>query len=711
MKTFTNPLLGYKEFVPYNEIKASDIVPAVQEAIKESKEKLEIILSTKENLSFENTLFALIELEEIIERVWTPVENLLSLIGTKEIRDAASEARPLVVDFFNEYSLDPRVYEFVKKYSQTDEAKNLKDEKARYLRNTLIDFKLSGAELEGEEKEQFKKLNLELSELSQKFSDNATDSKFELILRNENDFIGLPEDYINTSKAKAIEFRKELIEKGMDEKQAFEKIPENSGLVNLDYPSLSPFMKFSARGDLRKELFLAYLVQATSKATRGLLGTLEENQESLNNEEIIKKIFAAKTKQAQLLGFKNYAELSLETKMAPSPESVKEFLERLGVKAKPLAEKEYQELVKFQKEIKYQNSENNSDKVYPWDKEYLSEKLRKAKYEFDTNLLKPYFELYNTIHGMFGIAEKLFAIKFEKVSSIPAWHDEVEVYQIKNLDGSLVGTFYMDLFPRDTKRQGAWVMPLVPASINLQGEKIYPQCTLVCNLTKPSKDQASLLNHLEVTTLFHEFGHSLHHLLSQISLAPLSGTNVEWDFVELPSQLNENFVWEVESLKTFAKDYETDEAIPASLIEKLLASRTFNEGLACMRQIEFALFDLAIYMRTNPHDTQAVLDLYKDIVKKYGVFEVWEGTNFPCSFSHIFGGGYAAGYYSYKWAEVLEADAFSRFQNEGVLNSQVGKEYREAILERGDSESPMNLFKKFMGREPSEDALLKRMGL
>lgn len=694
-----NPLTSYKEFAPYDQIKASDIVPAVKEVIELAKVRLEDILANKK-LSFKETLHAFIELEEIVEKVWNPVENLLSLVGTKEIRDAANEARPLVVDFFNQYSLDLRVYQLVKQYSQTEEAKNLQGEELRHLQNTLIEFKLSGAELEGEAKEEFKKLNLELSDLSQKFSDNVTDSKFELILKSTEDFSGLPEDFLQTAKEKADEFRSKL---------GKELVPEGCALINLDYPSFGPFMRFSNRGDLRKKLYIAYLNQATENASRGLLEKESSETSSLDNQEIIKKIFKAKTRQAQLLDFKNYAELSLQTKMAPSPEAVKEFLERLATKAKPLAEKEYQQLVNFQKEINYTNTENNPNKVYSWDKEYLAEKLKKTKFDFDTNILKPYFELYNTINGMFHIAETLFSIKFEKNNNIPKWHNEVEVYQVKNLDGTLIGTFYMDLFPRDSKRHGAWVMPLVSACTTSNNEKIYPQCTLVCNLTKPTKDQASLLNHLEVSTLFHEFGHSLHHLLSTVSLSPLSGTNVEWDFVELPSQLHENFVWEKESL-SFAKHYQTKENIPNQLLDKLMESRTFNEGLACMRQLEFALFDLSIYMRDKESE-KSVLELYKDLVKKYGVFEVWEGTNFPCAFSHIFGGGYAAGYYSYKWAEVLEADAFSRFQQEGVLNPKVGKEYREKILEKGDSESPMTLFKSFMGREPSEDALLKRMGL
>ena len=695
----TNPLLEYSEFVPYKEIKAEHIKAAVEEAIKIAKARLEEILKLDHaSLTFENSIFALIEFDKEVDKAWTPVQNLLSLMGSDDIRDAANETRPLVVEFYNDYTLDERVYKLVKAYANSDEAKALTGEKKRHLENTLRGFRLSGAELEGEEKEEFKKLNLELSEMSQKFSDNATDSKFEMVITDQADLEGLPDDAIAAAKLKADEYREKL---GSD------KIPEGAALFNLDYPSYGPFMKFSPKSSIKKELYEKFLTQGTTSANRGLLS---DKTESLDNEPLIEKIFKAKLRKAKLLGFDNYAQLSLETKMAPSPSEVKIFLERLAQKAKPLAKREYQELVDFQKEINYQNSENNPDKVYPWDKDYLSEKLRQKKYNFDTNLTKPYFELWQTVQGMFDIATKIFGIEFQINNEIQAWHEDVDVYEVME-QGKKIGTFYMDLFPRDIKRGGAWVMPLLAAAKNSQGQTVLPQCTLSCNLTKPTTEQPSLLNHLEVTTLFHEFGHALHHLLSKVELETLSGTNVEWDFVELPSQLNENFVWEKESLEFFASHYQSKEAIPDSLLASMLKARTFNEGIACMRQLEFGLFDLSIYLLEDASKYRRPLDVYKDIVKEYGVFEYWEGTNFPCAFSHIFAGGYSAGYYSYKWAEVLDADAFSRFQKEGILNPQVGKEYREAILEKGDSKAPMELFKEFMGREPSEDALLERMGL
>jgi len=710
----SNPLLNYQEFVPYSQIKPEHIEPAVIHAIQSAKKELEDILSileqarsSKEILTFENSLYPLIELEHILERVWTPVENLLSLMGTPELRLAANSARPLVVEFYNDYSLDPRVYELIKLYSSTQEACNLDGERARYLKCLLLDFKLSGAELEGEDKEEFKKLNLALADLSQKFSENSTDSKFEMILTNPQDLRGLPEDVINSGKILADEFRQELASK-TSQKKALTLVPKSAFLVNLDYPSYGPFMKFSDHSELRKKLYIAYMNQGTKNANMGILGSSE--QADLSNDSIIVDIFRSKLRKAHLLGFKNYAELSIANKMAPSAVHVKEFLTRIAKKARPLAEQEYNQLVEFQKKISYRNSENNPNKIYPWDKDYLSEKLRKELYDFDTNITKPYFELGNCIRGMFDIARTLFQIDFKLVSGIEVWHPDVEVYQVYDKDQSLIGTFYMDLYPRDIKRQGAWVMPLVSSCQNRNGSKTLSQCALVCNLTKPGENFDSLLSHQELVTLFHEFGHALHHLLSKVSLEPLSGTSVEWDFVELPSQLQENFCWEQESLKTFAKHYQTGEPIPDSLIEKMLKARAFNEGLACIRQNEFGLFDLAVYMREQDDD-KPVIQIYKDVVKEYGLFDVWDGTNFPNSFGHIFAGGYAAGYYSYKWAEVLEADAFSRFQKEGILNPAVGLDYKTKILEKGDSSPPMDLFVSFMGREPDENALLSRMGL
>lgn len=685
--TELNPLLSLDEFVPYSRIKSEHILPAIKDAISQAEKILEdtvALLDSGEELTFENAMQSFIDMEELVEHVWTPVENLLSLQGEKDVRDAAEEARPLMVEFFNKYAMDERVYRLVKKYSQTEDAKNLDTEKKRYLDKSLRDFVLAGAELEGDEKQQFKDLNLKLSQLSQKFSNNVTDSKFNLIITDKKDLAGLPEDAMAMAKAMAQDLRKED-----------ESIPEGAWVFNLDYPSYGPFMKFADNGELRKKLYFEYLNRAVS--------------EGRDNRPLLKDIFDSKTAQSKLLGYKNYAEVSLETKMAKSPEEVKKFLVNLADQVKDLAQKEYAALVSFQKELGYKNTESNPDKVCPWDNSYLSEKLRKKEYDFDTNLLKQYFELENCIEGLFHVAAELFGIQFEAKQNSEIWHEDVRFYEVKD-SNETIGYFYFDLHPRSVKRQGAWMMPLVQGAKMAAGYR-KPQAVCSCNLTRATGGDPTLLNHIEVITLFHEFGHALHHLLTKVNLAPMAGTNVEWDFVELPSQLYENWVWEKESLKVFAKHYETGEPIPDDLLEKLLKSRVFNEGLSCVRQLEFALFDLNVYLKDSLSSYDEVLNLFKEICQKYGVFEFEEGTNFPTSFEHIFSGGYSSGYYSYKWAEVLEADAFSRFKEEGILNSELGKHYREAILAKGDSMDPYDLFVDFMGREPSEKALLERMGL
>lgn len=690
-----NALLDSSELRKYSQIQAKDIVPAAKEAVRQAESKLEEILKQLESdadLSFESTLLAFIEMEEIVENTWNPVENMLSLMGSKEIREESEKARPIVVEFFNKYSLDERAYELIKKYSKTEEAKNLNSERKRYLDNTLRDLVLSGAELSEEDKEKLKKINIELSELSQKFSNNSTDSKFELVVDKEKQE-GLPDSLIELGKSKAEEFKSDN-KKNLD-------LKEDDIVINLDYPLYAPFMKFSRDGEARRKLYMKFL-------NRGTLEFIEET----TNDELLIKIFNLKTQKAKLLGFESYAELSLKTKMAKDPQKAKEFLENLGKKSLELAKRDLKDLIEFQKKISYTNTENNPEKIMPWDKEYLSEKLRKQEYEIDENELKQYFELEASLEGMFNIAGELFGISIKETENTEVWHPDVRFYEIANAsDSKTIGYMYLDLYPRDIKRQGAWMMPLIQGAELKEGSYRKPQAVCACNLSKATKEQPSLLSHWEITTLFHEFGHALHHLLTEVKIADQAGTNVEWDFVELPSQLFENFVWEKESLKSFAKHHKTGKVISGDLIERLMKSRIFNEGLACCRQIEFALFDLNLYLKGKVESYSEVLDLYKKICSEYGVFEVIEGTNFPCGFEHIFSGGYSAGYYSYKWAEVLEADAFSVFKENGVINAKTGQEYRDKILSRGDSKDPMELFVDFMGRAPSQDALLERMGL
>lgn len=701
----SNPLLEKTEFINYKDIKPVHVLPAVDAAIKEAREKIEEILKSvealggnSEGMKFSEFVHPFIEAESLVSRVWGPVNNLLALDGVDELREEATKARPKVIEFGSDTTLDPRTFKLFSMYAESKEGKSLVGEKKRYIENTLRDLKLMGAGLSEEKKAELKTLNIELAELSRKFSDNVTDSKFELVITEEEELAGLPEDVIKASRLKADQYREKLGE---------EKIPKGASVFNLDYPSYIPFMRYSDRGELRKKLSYNFLQQGTSKATGGLLED-KENKKNLDNHQVILDLLKKKKKKAEILGFKNFSELSLQVKMAKDPKKVISFLEAIAEKAKPVAVRELQALAEFQNSIGYSNTEGRADKVCSWDREYLSEKYKKEKFNFDSSVLKPYFELENTVQGMFSLIKDLFGVSLEKVDDVPVWHEDVDVYAVVGESGERKGVLYFDLFPRDTKRQGAWVNPLTNSHIDSKGERHVGQCVLACNLTPATKDQPSLLSMDEARTLYHEMGHALHHVLSEVELEPLGGLNVAWDFVELPSQLFENFLLEEKSLKRITKHYQTGEEISAELVGKIQAGERFLSGIFFIRQLEFGLFDMEIYSREDV-DSIDPDRVFREIVGKYGVFDYWEGTHFPYAFSHIFGGGYAAGYYSYKWAEVLEADAFSRFKEDGVISSKVGAEYRDKILSKGDSEEPMKLYKDFMGREPDEAALLERL--
>ncbi len=700
-----NTLLEHGEFVNYPSIKPEEVVPAIEIAVTEAHKHLEKTLSkieayrlNKDSLTFNSVIFPLIEAEQIVSRVWSPIGNLLALDGTPELRDAAQKARPLVVNFHNDVVLDPRLFELLTLYSDSSEGRSLSGPRRRYISNTIRDLKLSGASLDEYKKSILREYNLKIAELSRQFSDNATDSKYELLLTKDDDLLGLPEEVIIAAQKKADIYR---------EKLSIDQVPSGAAIINLDYPSYVPFMRYSERGDLRKKLALQYMQKGTEQASGGLLSD-KNDKKSLDNQKIIKDLCQAKTLRAKLLGFNNYAEVSLSTKMAKDPNKVLSFLKDLAVKARPVAQKEYKALLEFQNNLGYKNTESNPNKIYSWDREFLAEKLKKVRFDFDSSETKPYFELRQTLNGMFSIIETLFGATFTKENSIPTWHSDVEVYQVLDKSGEILGTIYFDLFPRDTKRQGAWVNPLVSSHIDSKGNKHQAQCVLACNLTPPDKDSPSLLSSDEARTLFHEMGHALHQIFSTVELEPLSGLNVAYDFVELPSQLFENFFTEETSLKSFAKHYKTGADIPQTLVDKMKQAERFLSGMLFIRQLEFGLLDMSIYTKTDTDDLD-VDRLFKEIVTNYGVFDYIPGTHFPCSFSHIFGGGYSAGYYSYKWSEVLEADAFTRFKEAGVLSAKIGEEYRHKILSKGDSQDPMELYTDFMGREPNQDALLERL--
>ncbi len=678
----SNPILNYKEFPPYDQINASQFEEAVLEIIKEAKENYEKIYNLKEPRTFENTVLPIIAMDEKIGKVITPISQLFSVMATKEVREEFEKAQRHLITFSNEVSMDKRYSDLFKDYSQTAEAKALQGERKRHLDNVLKGLKLSGAFLNDEDKEKMKAINLELHKNSLAFSNNVISTTFNLELNDEADLAGLPEDIIKAAEEKAKALKDEIKE---DTKWVF----------NLDMPSYLPFMKYSDRSDLRKILWEKTMTKATA--------------EGIDNRPIIQEIIRLKKEKAKLLGFNTFAELSLETKMAKSPKEVMTFLDRIANDVSEIALKEKEEIKDL---IKEKTGEKPAE-IMPWDNAYWSNKLKEEKYSFDENTVKEYFEAENTLKGLFNICETIYGITFEKIDNIPTWHKDVTTYKIFDRDKNLRSYVYVDLFPRTSlKRSGAWMNGFVSGQ-RLKGKEVIPQVGVHCNFTEPVGDKPALLSYSEAQTLFHEFGHALHGALSMTELASLAGTSVKWDVVELPSQFMENFLRNKKSLSLVTKHYKTGEAMPEELMDKLIESNGFMKASFTRTQITYGMFDLTLH-HTAMLDAEIpnAHEVYKETHLKYSMSPYIENTYFETAFSHIFAGGYAAGYYSYMWANILEADAFSLFEEqETVLDPKAGKLFMENILEKGDSEDMNILFERFRGRPVSDEALLKRLGI
>ena len=678
MSEQSNPLLkplNAKDMaLPFNEIKPTDYIPALQEAIKESKANIEAIKNQKET-SFENTILALEMASEKVDRISGIYFNLFSAEASTETQALAQQISPIVSAFASDISLDDKLFLKIKFVYDHRESLNLKGEDLKLTEKTFKDFSRNGALLDAEKKDELRKLDQELSVLSPQFSENVlkATNAFELWITNEADLAGLPE---GAREAAA--------------HSAEAKGHKGKWLFNLQAPSLIPFITYSEKRDLREQLWRAN----SSKAFGG----------PFDNQEIIKKIITLKAKRAKLLGYKDYAAYVLEERMAKNAETVFAFLKNLLTPSKAAAEKDLKEVQEFRKQL-----EGDSE-IKPWDFAFYSEKLKEQKYAFNEEELRPYFKLENVIDGVFEHSRRLFGLVFKPVTDIPVYHTDVKTFEVYTEKGNeYVGLFYMDFFPRETKKGGAWM-----TSYREQGlwsnEIKRPHVSIVCNFTKPTPTKPSLLSYDEVRTLFHEFGHALHGLLSQCKYRSLSGTNVYWDFVELPSQIMENWTEEKESLDIFARHYLTNEKIPAELVEKIKKASLFQSGWISLRQVQFATLDMKWYT-TDPATVTDVDKFETETAEPTRLLPKEAGTNMSCSFAHIFGGGYAAGYYSYKWAEVLDADAFEYFKEKGLYNTEVATKFKNSILSRGGTAHPMDLYKEFRGREPDPNSLLKRSGL
>ena len=668
------PLTAKDMALPFNEIKVGDYIPALLEAIVEAKANVEAIKNQKET-SFENTILALEMASEKVDRVSGVYFNLFSAEASPEVQALAQQISPIVSAFASDVSLDEKLFQKIKFVFDHREQLGLKGEELRLTEKSYKDFARNGALLDDSKKEELRNLDQELSVLSPQFSENVlkATNAFELWITHEADLAGLPE---GAREAAA--------------HSAEAKGQKGKWLFNLQAPSLIPFITYSERRELREQLWRA-------NSSKGFGGPFD-------NQEIIKKIITLKAKRAKMLGYKDYAAYVLEERMAKDSETVFTFLKNLLTPSKAAAEKDLKEVQGFRQQLE------GVSEIKPWDFAFYSEKLKEQKYAFNEEELRPYFKLENVIDGVFEHSRRLFGLVFKPVSDIPVYHPDVKTFEVYTEKGNeYVGLFYMDFFPRETKKGGAWM-----TNYREQGMWSHqikrPHVSIVCNFTKPTPTKPSLLSYDEVRTLFHEFGHALHGLLSQCKYRSLAGTNVYWDFVELPSQIMENWTEEKESLDIFARHYQTNEKIPAELVEKIKKASLFQSGWMSLRQVTFAWLDMKWY--TTDPSTITDVDLFEtETSEPTRLLPKEAGTNMSCSFSHIFGGGYAAGYYSYKWAEVLDADAFEYFKEKGLYNLEVATKFKNSILSRGGTAHPMELYKEFRGREPDPNSLLKRSGL
>ncbi len=659
---------------PFDRVQPSDFLPALKAAIDTAKGRLEVFKKDKRT-DFQHVIVEKGDITEEVDYIAGIFFNLHSAECTEELDKISPEMSEHLTRFGNDISLDPEIFAKVKICYDTRLAQKLNSEEMTIIEKTYKSFVRNGALLAESEKSRMRELDEKLAKLTLAFSQNVLKATNDYLMEitDKADLDGLPEGVIEAAA--------ELAEK---------KGKAGSWCFSLDVPSMLPFMTYSKRRDLRKQLLTA----SSSKT----FNTKFDNQENL------KEILKLRTERAKILGFNTHADYVLEERMAMSPKKVMDFLEELLAKAKPHAEKDINRLKKLAQEL------DGITDLQAYDTAYYSEILKKRELDMDDEMLRPYFKLENVVDGIFKVANLLYSLNFKEVFNIPKYHEDVRTFEVYDEETkSFVGLFYTDFFPRSTKRGGAWMSGVKEQGM-YQGKVERPHIMIVCNFTKPTKTKPSLLTLDEVLTLYHEFGHALHGLLSNVKYRDLSGTNVYWDFVELPSQIMENWVLEKECLDLFAVHYETGEKIPNELVQKIKASGKFLEGLGTLRQLSFAFLDMS-YHTVNPDSIKDIAEFETKTIEKTTLLPKIPGTSISTSFSHIFAGGYSAGYYSYKWAEVLDADAFEFFQISGIFNREVARKFREFILERGGTEHPMELYKKFRGQEPDVGALLRRAGL
>ena len=681
----SNPLLTEFDLPPFDKIDALHFVPAIQDVLADSERSIDALCDDKSAPSWENFLGPFENISNRLDRVWAPISNLNAVCNTDEVREAYGNCLPLLTEYSTKIGQHEGLFARCTALKESDTYNDLDTAQKKMLDNMLRDFRLAGIALNDEDKKRYAEIQTRLSKLTTQFSNNVLDATqaWQKQFDTAEPLQGLPESALESAEALAKS-------KG-----------EDGYLLTLDIPSYLPVMQYCENRDLRKELYIAYSSRASE---------VGPNAGEFDNTDVMQSIMTLRAELAELLGFNNYAELSIETKMANTTGEVIDFLEQLASHSVTMAKSDFSNLESFaEKEL-------GISELQAWDVAFASERLRLDKYDLSQELLKPYFPADTVIGGMFKIVQRLYGINVQPANAPSQWHQDVRFYEIKDESGDVIALFYLDLFAREGKRGGAWMADCQARQYLSDGSLQQPVAFLTCNFTPPAGDKPSLLTHNEVTTLFHEFGHGLHHMLTRVNVSAVGGiSGVPWDAVELPSQFMENWCWDKEALGLFSGHYETGEKLPDELFDKMIAAKNFQSAMQMVRQLEFALFDFLIHRDFSIDGSndkfQGIAQTLAKVRAKVSAYPVPEDNRFQNSFSHIFAGGYAAGYYSYKWAEVLSADAFSLFEEKGIFDRATGESFKQCVLEKGGSIEPAQLFEQFRGRPANTDALLRHSGI
>ncbi|MDN3679600.1 oligopeptidase A [Vibrio tapetis subsp. quintayensis] len=677
----SNPLLSFTDLPLFSQIKPEHVKPAVEQAIAECRAKVEQVLEANDTPSHKTICMPLAEVDDRLSRIWSPVSHMNSVLNSNELREAYESCLPILSEYGTWVGQHKGLYDAYKSIKNSEEFTGLAQAQKKSITDALRDFELSGIGLPADEQHRYGEISKRMSELGSQFSNNVLDATMGWTkqITDETELAGMPDSAIAAAKAAAQ--AKEL----------------DGWLITLEMPSYIPVMTYCDNQELRKELYEAYVTRASDRGP---------NANKWDNSELIAEQLKLRHEIARLLGFATYSEKSLSTKMAENPQQVLGFLNDLAVKAKPQGEREVEELRQFVEK------ECGVTELNPWDIGYYSEKQKQNLFQISDEELRPYFPESKVIAGLFEVLNRVFGMRVQEREGVDVWHDSVRFFDIFDSKDELRGSFYLDLYAREHKRGGAWMDECRVRRVTETGELQSPVAYLTCNFNKPVGDKPALFTHDEVVTLFHETGHGIHHMLTQIEESAVSGINgVPWDAVELPSQFLENWCWEEQALSFISGHYETGEALPKAMLDKMLAAKNFQSAMFILRQLELGLFDFTLHTEFDPEIGARVLETLTEVKSKVAVLPSLEWNRFSHSFGHIFAGGYSAGYYSYLWAEVLSADAFSRFEEEGIFNAETGQSFLNNILEMGGSEEPMELFKRFRGREPQIDAMLRHAGI